>query len=86
MDVADAFVRLLESVAAGTVSVQEAVRSWGSPDSLPRSRALDRGWEALMHYAADEDIRERDPDYAAYQIRELQASAEEIRAEYGLPK
>lgn len=84
IEVVRRFVCLLEDVARGSIGGPEALRSWPNPDSLPRKRVISRGWEALTHFAMDDDIRERDPSYAEYQIRELTASAAAIRKHFGL--
>lgn len=78
------FVDLLDSVADGAVSGPDALKSWGDPNNLPRVGTVSRGWEALIHYAEDDDIRERDRAYADAQVRELRVAAQKIRKKYGL--
>lgn len=76
-------VALLERVASGAATAAEALQKWpqNTEDSL-----INVSWHDLSHFAADADIRDRDPRYREYQVSLLLRRADEIRQRYGLRK
>lgn len=59
-------VTLLESVANNKIDPTLALQQW--PDiETETDKLLAASWHDLSHFAADRDIRERDPSYATYQ-------------------
>ena len=69
--------KLLNEVADGTLSGEEALKKW---PFKPKSMTGDilAAWTAISHFSDDDDIRRRDEDYSVRRIRELQHLAERL--------
>ena len=76
-----AAVLLLEHVLSRELTPIVALHEWPDIDS-ERDELLSASWHDLSHYAADLDIRVRDPRYAKYQIELLARRVEEIREKF----
>ena len=67
-------IRLLQLVLSGAEVTEQAVMNLAGEDFSPRAG---QAWHQLTHWVTDEDIRARDPEYAAIQLdmlrRELAA-------------
>jgi hypothetical protein len=74
----DLVVSLLDMVADGQMPPASALEKWPhinqETDSL-----IAAAWHDLSHFAADGDIRRRDPDYDVYQRDLLREKAIRIR-------
>lgn len=71
-------VELLEGIVSGTIEAPQALKSWPDPDE-ETDETIKSAWHELSHYAADEDIRTRDPEYAQFMKETLAALAKRIR-------
>jgi len=61
--------KLFYSMIKGAVTSREAV------DYFPRNiedKSIKIAWHALLHYDADEEIRQKDPEYAQEQIKYIE--------------
>lgn len=71
---------LLESLAAGAVSADEAMSKATHWRDLPRGdKVLSSAFEHLMHFCADADIRANSPGYADMQHKWLLKWARRLR-------
>ncbi len=61
---------VLEKVLAGNMSADEALVEWPTVDEESNEIVIG-AWHELTHYAADADIRMKDPEYAEYQREQL---------------
>lgn len=76
-----AAVLLLEHVLSRELTPIVALHEW--PDiGREHDELLSASWRDLSHYAADLDIRVRDPRYAKYQFELLARRVEEIREKF----
>jgi hypothetical protein len=80
---AEAAVELLEGVLSGHLATEVALEHWPSIDT-ENDDFLTASWHDLWHFAADEDIRAKDPDYAEYQTQLLARRVREIRDKFDL--
>jgi hypothetical protein len=69
---------LLESVAAGALSAEDAILKWPFPDKECIG-LVGLALHHLHHFMADDDIRERDASYGERQRRELLEYAARLR-------
>ena len=76
-----AAVFLLEHVLERELTPIAALHEWPDIHS-ERDELLSASWRDLSHYAADVDIRVRDPRYAKYQVELLARRVEEIREKF----
>ena len=76
-------VSLLEGVADSTLDASAALEQWTDIDS-ETDNLLAASWHDLTHFAADKDIRDRDPGYAAYQKDLLLDRVKKIKEKYQL--
>lgn len=75
---------LIERVLDGELSASDALAAASNlPDTEERDRVFDDAWHALTHFSADDDIRARDSDYAAYQRSGLTNWVQQLRAQPG---
>ena len=75
---------LIERVLDGQLSASDAIAAAEAlPGVAERDRVFDDAWHALTHFQADEDIRARDSDYAAYQRGDLVDWVQLLRAQPG---
>ena len=74
--------RLLELVLRGELEPAEALAQW--PRTTDAEPVLGDIWHDLWHFAADDDIRQKDKEYADYQIGLLRKGMTEIKKTYGL--
>jgi hypothetical protein len=73
------FAQLLRQVASEEISAQTALEitktwtdaPWGEPE-------FDHAWHFLGHFDADQDIRQRDPEFARIQIETLHRLADRL--------
>ena len=74
--------RLIYSVLAERVNVREAIKM------LPETedKSIECAYHALVHYAADEDLRYKDFDYRQEQDDYLEFIAETLSAGKSLPR
>jgi hypothetical protein len=77
-DNAARIISLLEGVAGGSLDARVALEHWPDID-LEADSLLAASWHDLSHYAADKDIRDRDPAYATYQNNLLLIRAKTIK-------
>lgn len=57
--------QILEEVARGDISAEDALRETESWKDIPWSRKLwDAAWHNLYHFQSDADIRQKDAEYA----------------------
>lgn len=75
-------VSLLESVAANTLDASAALAQWPDVDKETDSFIV-ASWHDLTHFATDQDIRDKDSGYAAYQKELLLNRAKIIKEKYG---
>ena len=76
-----AAVLLLEHVLSRELTPIVALHEW--PDiGSECDELLSASWHDLSHYAADLDIRVKDPRYARYQSELLARRVEEIREKF----
>lgn len=61
---------LLRRVIGGELKAYDALDSWPEIDK-EKNKFLKECWYHLTYYAHDEDIREKDQEYAKYQIEQL---------------
>jgi len=59
-------VEILRTVTEGREDVRQALVRWPAPEKSA-DRLLKDAWHALYHYMADQDIRQREPDYEEHQ-------------------
>lgn len=78
-----AAVFLLERVLSRELTSIVALRDWPGIAS-ESDDLLTASWHDLSHYAADADIRRRDPRYAKYQSQLLARRVEEIKQKFGI--
>lgn len=71
-------VELLEGAAAGSIGASQALASWPDPDD-EKDETIKSAWHELSHYATDEDIRSRDPEYERFMRENLAALAKRVR-------
>jgi hypothetical protein len=71
-------VELLEGVVSRTIGASQALESWPDPDD-ETDETIKSAWHELSHYATDEDIRSRDPEYERFMTENLAALAKRIR-------
>jgi hypothetical protein len=64
--------QILKLVLAEELSIEQALALWPSEENYEDDPILGEAYHALQHYAADEDLREWDSDYAQEQREELQ--------------
>ncbi len=56
---------LLQQVTDGTMSAEAALKVTETWSDMPwKEREVNVAWHTLKHWEIDEDIRERDPEYA----------------------
>lgn len=71
---------LLEKVAIGEITSQEAVSRMLGLSELPKNdKVISGAWEHLMHFHADADIRAKEPKYARMQHEGLLTWAQRLR-------
>jgi hypothetical protein len=70
-------VGLLKDVSAGLKRPEAALHEWPNVENEP-AQSIRRAWHNLSHYAADADIREKDPRYAACQRGILEEDIREL--------
>lgn len=76
-------VTLLEHVVGNKIDPSVALRQW--PDiEIETDRLLMASWHDLSHFAADQDIRDKDPGYATYQRDLLLERIQQIKAAYNM--
>ena len=75
--------RLLDNLLAGELSPETALQQWPNADS-ERDDLLAVTWHDLSHFAADADIRRRDPVYTAHQRERLIDRLRQIRERFAL--
>ena len=76
-------VTLLENVAGNRIDSGVALQQW--PDiETETDKLLAASWHDLSHFAADRDIRDRDPSYATYQRDLLLDRAKKIKEKFNL--
>lgn len=71
-------ISLLENVAAGALDANTALEKWPDID-VENNDLIAASWHDLTHYAADADIRKKDPAYAEYQTSLLLDRAKQIK-------
>ena len=74
---------LFYSVIKGAVTSREAI------NYFPRNvedKSIKIAWHALLHYDADEEIRQNDPEYAQEQIKYIELLARILSAGEELPQ
>jgi hypothetical protein len=74
-------IALLDGVIDGVIPANDALQCWPNIDA-ETDDVVTQAWHDLSHYASDEDIRERDPDYAKYQKTLLQSHIYELKSKY----
>ena len=72
---------LLERVIGGDLDPQTALAQWPQTGAEP---IYGDAWHDLAHFAADNDIREKDQRYADYQIELLTKRIAEIKKAHDL--
>jgi hypothetical protein len=82
-DRAEIAVALLEDVLSGKTVPETALQLWPNIE-IECDVLLAASWHDLSHFAADEDIREKDRSYAKYQRQLLARRIQEIREKFGL--
>jgi hypothetical protein len=80
---AETAIGLLQRVASGDMNADVALATWPEIDS-DDDPLLTASWHDLSHFAADADIRDRDPSYAVHQCELLLRRATEIKEKYTL--
>jgi hypothetical protein len=73
--------RALVEVADGRSAAADVLAQTALWDDISRDKRVDRAHHALHHFRDDEDIREKDADYAAAQIEGLRAWATKLLAD-----
>jgi hypothetical protein len=81
-DKATVAVGLLERVARGELEASTALSEW--PLDAESDELLSASWHDLSHFAADLDIRMKDPRYRIYQASLLLKRVEQIKKKYGV--
>jgi hypothetical protein len=76
-------VALLESVARAQMEASAALAKW--PPRTESDNLLDASWHDLSHFASDDDVRQSDPRYRAYQVSLLLSRVQQIKAKFGIP-
>ena len=74
---------LFYSLIKGAVTSREAI------NYFPRNvedKSIKIAWHALLHYDADEEIRQKDPEYAQEQIKYIELLARILSAGEELPQ
>lgn len=74
-------LNILTKVSEGAMEADEGLKLWPDIDTEP-DPLIEYVCHELGHFAADGDIRAKDPEYAKYQIRLLTNGATEIREKY----
>lgn len=74
--------RLLELVVKGEIEPGQALAQW--PQTTDAEPVCGAAWHDLTHFAADDDIRQKDERYADYQIAVLTKRIAEIKKTHGL--
>lgn len=74
-------VLLLERVLSRKVTPIVALHEWPDIDR-ESDELLSASWRDLSHYAADVDIRRKDPRYATYQAGLLARRVEQIKERF----
>jgi len=83
IDRAKQSIRLLEMVLAGKADPVTALDQWPDIDA-EQDELIEASWHDLSHYANDDDIRSKDPEYDQQQKKILADKAEKIRKKYSL--
>lgn len=81
MDKIELIVSLLEGVAKGAIEADVALEQWPNIDDESDDLVAD-SWHDLSHFSADADIREKDSEYADYQVALLRDKANQIKVKY----
>ena len=74
--------KILYSVITGAISTFEATKYF--PKNIDDT-SIKIAWHALLHYDADEEIRQQDPDYAQEQLKYLELLAKILSEGKQLP-
>lgn len=74
-------VHFIEMILQGEMSLDEVLSSWPAEEEYLADPLLCEAYHALQHFAADEDIRHKDPQYAEWQINELKEIVRRLEAE-----
>lgn len=74
--------KILYSVITGAISTFEATKYF--PKNIDDT-SIKIAWHALLHYDADEEIRQQDPDYAQEQFKYLELLAKILSEGKQLP-
>jgi hypothetical protein len=72
---------LLERVARGELEASTALTEW--PQDATSDELLIASWHDLSHFAADLDVRSKDPRYKTYQVSLLLKRVKQIKEKYG---
>ena len=83
IDRAKESTRLLEMVLAGEIDPAAALKQWPDIDS-EQDDLIEASWHDLSHYANDDDIRSKDPEYEKQQKQLLADKANKIKKKYSL--
>ena len=70
-------IEILRAVAEGHEHAQQELERWPAPEKSA-DQLLKNAWHALYHYMADEDIRQREPQYEKNQKETLIRFAAEL--------
>jgi hypothetical protein len=72
---------ILERMFDGAISVEQAEQEvMATKWSAERDKVLDHAYHHFMHYISDQDIREKDADYADMQTAALKDAIGKLRA------
>ena len=75
--------QLISKVLTGKKDVKTAMKEFPAPNG---DYSLVAAWHALIHYEADEDLREKDLEYATAQYEFLIFIAEQFAQDNDLPQ
>ena len=79
----EAIGRLFYSVISGAIASKDAIKYF--PKNV-EDTSIKIAWHALLHYDADEDIRQKDADYAQEQIKYIEFLASILSEGNELPQ
>lgn len=69
--------RLILEIVEGKINAKNALESWPLIGK-EKDSCLDLAWHEVYHFYADEDVRDKDKQYAQHQIKKLEKIAQEL--------
>jgi hypothetical protein len=71
---------IISKVLAGELTAEQGLDLWPKEEAID-NHLVRNAWHTLCHYATDDDIRIKDPDYGLHQRRTLEELAAKLKKE-----